>query len=291
MPARYVARPASADAYALGEGPVWDPVRDRLLWVDILANTVHEGRLGPAVVPIGSWEFPDTVGAVAPAADGALLVAERHVLTRVDPDGTRTFVARVLPEGRASRLNDGAVDPAGRFLVGSLAQDDRRGEEVLVRLDGGEVTVLDADLDLSNGLAWSPSGTEFYSVDTLPGVVHARGYDPATGRVGERRDLLTIADGHPDGLCVDAAGNLWIAIWGGGRVECRGPDGSLRAVVEVAAPNTSSVTFAGPDLDVLVITTAARGVPSPLRAANPASGRLFTARVDATGQPPVYWTP
>jgi sugar lactone lactonase YvrE len=284
----FSARPASSSSYTLGEGPVWDEARSRLLWVDILGNTVHEGVIDGSVVPTRSWAFDDTVGAVAVAADGSLLVAERHTLTAVALDGTRSTVARVLPAGRESRLNDGAVDPAGRFVVGSLAQDERRGEEVLVRLEDTGVTVLDADLDLSNGLAWSPSGELFYSIDTLAKVVHVRDYDVATGAVGERRDLLTIADGQPDGMCVDVDGNLWIAVWGGARVECRSPSGALLDVVSVPAWNTSSVAFAG---DVLVITTAAWDVPPERRAGYPDSGRLFTAAVGARGLPETYWSP
>ncbi|MFG2043543.1 SMP-30/gluconolactonase/LRE family protein [Dactylosporangium sp. NPDC048998] len=293
-PARYTARPATAGAYALGEGPVWDADRSRLLWVDIVGGTVHEGRLDPAagaVTPTGSWSFGGTVGAVAVTAGGELLVAERHTLTRVGADGARAPVARVLPDGRASRLNDGAVDPAGRFLVGSLAQDRRRGEEILVRLDAAGVTVLDADLDLSNGLAWSPAGDRFYSVDTVPGLVRVRDYDPGTGAVGPRRDLFSIADGYPDGMCVDADGNLWIAVWGGARVECRDPGGDLLAVVAVDAPHTSSVAFAGPDLDVLVVTTATAELSPRDLARHPDSGRLFTARVGARGLPAASWDP
>ena len=94
---------------------------------------------------------------------------------------------------------------------------------------------------------------------------------------GERTDLLGSFDGIPDGMCVDAAGNLWIAVWGAGRVHCHEPDGVLRAMVEVPAPHTSSVAFAGPDLDVLVITTALEGMGPHDRAAYPDSGRLFTA--------------
>ncbi|MFI5913065.1 SMP-30/gluconolactonase/LRE family protein [Dactylosporangium sp. NPDC051541] len=289
---RYSASPASESTYALGEGPVWDAPRGRLLWVDILNNTVHEGSLtesGP-IATKRSWTFDDTVGAVAVAADGALLVAERHTLTLLNNDQSREAIARVLPPDRESRLNDGAVDPAGRFLVGSLAQDERTGEEILVRLDDAGVTVVDADLDLSNGLAWSPAGDLFYSIDTLRNLVRVREYDPATGAMGERRDLVTIADGgHPDGMCADADGNLWIAVWGGARVECRSPEGALLGVVEVAAPNTSSVAFAGPDLDTLVITTAARGVPRERRAAYPDSGKLFTVKVGARGLPTAPW--
>jgi sugar lactone lactonase YvrE len=209
------------------------------------------------------------------------------VLTRLDTGGGRTEVARVLPKGSRSRLNDGAVDPAGRFLIGSLAQDQRQGEEVLVRLEADRsLTVLDGDLNLSNGMDWSRDG-QFYSIDTVPGVVRVRDYEP----LGPRRDLIRITDGDPDGMCVDAAGNLWIAIWGGARVECRSPAGDLLAVVETSAPNTTSVAFAGPRLDVLVITSATEGLDAPALADAPNSGRLFTAEVGVTGRPTPYWKP
>ncbi|MBW0092006.1 SMP-30/gluconolactonase/LRE family protein [Pseudonocardia sp. KRD-184] len=286
-----IATPASDEVCTLGEGPVWDAPRERLLWVDIVGGAVLEGRIdGDAVHVTGRHAFDSTVGAVALRADGGLLVAERQVLTSVEPDGRRTEVARVLPAGRRSRLNDGAVDPGGRFLVGSLAQDDRTGEEVLVRLEGDAVVPLDTDLDLSNGLAWSPAGDRLYSIDTIPGTIWQRDYDPETGAVGERRVLCTV-EGSPDGMCVDADGRLWIALYDGGRVECRTPDGEVAGHVELDAPHPTCVAFAGPDLDLLVITTARQGMSDDELAAHPDSGRLHVARPGARGLPTSYWEP
>jgi sugar lactone lactonase YvrE len=274
------ARPACSAVYQLGEGPLWDPLRNRLLWVDIPAGRVHAGTLdGLTVTPTDTWSFGEFTGAVAVSAAGDLLVAERETLTV----GGRP-VARVLEPGVPSRLNDGAVDPAGRFLVGSMALDDRRGAEVLVRLDGDRCTVLDSDLTLSNGLAWSPAGDRLYSIDTVPGIVWGRAYDPVTGACGPRQEQFRVTDGSPDGMCTDVNGNLWIAIWDGSRVECRTPAGELLETVSVDAPHTSSAAFAGPGLDILVITTATPG-NSPL------SGRLFTARPGVTGLPVPYWNP
>ncbi|TYB59518.1 SMP-30/gluconolactonase/LRE family protein [Nonomuraea sp. PA05] len=282
----FTAVPASAGVYALGEGPVWDAARQRLLWVDIVAGAVHEGRLDDGVVTAtGRHGFDSTVGAVAAAPDGDLIVAERATLTRLGADGSRTELARVLEPGVRSRLNDGAVDPAGRFLVGSLAQDDREGEEVLARLDEHGVTFLDTDLVLSNGLAWVDD--RLYSVDTMPGTIWVRDYDPDTGKTGPRREAFTITEGLPDGMCADADGNLWIANWGLGRVECRSTGGELIDVVETGAPHTSCPVFAGPDLDILVITTARTGLAVP----GPDDGRLFTADVGVRGLPVPYWNP
>ncbi|WP_328470844.1 SMP-30/gluconolactonase/LRE family protein [Actinoplanes sp. NBC_00393] len=279
------ARAASDDSYFLGEGPVWDAVRQRLLWVDVEAGDVHFGALDVSTGLIRHTDrisFEESTGAVAVAEAGDLLVAERGSLTHVHLDGTRTHLARVLPEGRPGRLNDGAVDPAGRFLVGSLGGD----REVLVRYENGACTTIDDDLTLSNGLAWSPDGGRFYSVDTMTSTVFVRDYPD-----GPRRQLFTVADGYPDGLCVDSAGDLWLAVWGGSRVEHRSPIGDLLGIVEVNAPHTSSVAFAGPDLDVLVITTATQHLSASDQEAYPDSGRLFTARVGATGLPTPYWNP
>ncbi|WP_430785199.1 SMP-30/gluconolactonase/LRE family protein [Actinoplanes sp. G11-F43] len=276
-------RPATEGTYHLGEGPLWDAARQRLLWVDIMAGDVHEGRLaGDRIEPVGTWSFEQSVGAVAVAEDGDLLVAEKETLTRVATDGSRTHLARILPAGSPGRLNDGAVDPSGRFLIGSLGND----REVLVRFEGGGCVTIDDDLTLSNGLAWSPSGDRFYSVDTMTRTIFVRDY-PA----GERSVLCTVDDGYPDGLCVDAAGNLWVAVWGGGRVECRSPEGVLLTTVGVDAPHTSSVTFAGPELDLLVITTATQDMSPAELAERPSSGRLFTARVGVAGLRAPYWQP
>ncbi|AGL16585.1 SMP-30/gluconolactonase/LRE family protein [Actinoplanes sp. N902-109] len=294
MSAARTARPTDAGVFRLGEGPVWDPARNRLLWVDIAGHALHEGELDSttgAVTRSGTRDFTAEVGAVAVAASGELLVAERETLTRVGLDGTRTELARVLPRGTRSRLNDGAVDPAGRFLVGSLDPRETATSEVLVRLGRDGLTTLDADLTMSNGLAWNPAGDRLYSIDTVPGTVWVRDYDAATGATGDRHEAFRFTDDYPDGMCADADGNLWIAIWGGGRVECRSPDGRQLATVTVDAPHTTSVTFAGPGLDLLVITTATTGLSTADLAHHPGSGRLFTARVDAVGLPGTYWNP
>jgi sugar lactone lactonase YvrE len=158
------------------------------------------------------------------------------------------------------------------------------------REDDGGITVIDDDLTVSNGLAWSPEGTTLYSVDSGPGTIWARAYDATTGAVGERRPLLTVENGTPDGMCADADGNLWIAIFGAGEVRCHAPDGVLLATVTIpGAPHVTSLAFAGPDLDTLVITTARHELSPAQRDRDPDSGRLFVADVDAVGFPVPLW--
>ncbi len=85
-------------------------------------------------------------------------------------------------------------------------------------------------LTIPNGIGWSPDGSTMYLVDSGPRVVHAFDFDGERGTFAGRRDLIAVAEhvGAPDGLTVDAAGDLWVAIYGGGRVHRYSPDGVLR---------------------------------------------------------------
>jgi len=286
-----VARPATTDAFVLGEGPVWDAARERLLWVDIRSGLVLIGRLNEGSIEIVErLEFPGTVGAVAPAADGRLLVAAQEHLVVVGTDGSRTDGPRVLPEGARRRLNDGKPDPMGRFLVGTLLMDEP-GHEALVRLEAdGSVTTIDDDLTLSNGLAWSVDGTLLFTVDTYRRTVWVRDYDSVSGATGARRAFVILDDGYPDGICMDIEGHLWVAVYGAGRVHRYSPSAELVGVIEVAAPHVSSVAFAGANLRTLVITTATQELSADQYARFPQSGRLFVTDVGVAGAPVAYWS-
>ena len=81
-----------------------------------------------------------------------------------------------------------------------------------------------------------------------------------------------------DGMCIDSQDNLWVAFWGGSRIEQRSTkDGSLLAVVNVPAKNVTSCCFMGDNLDTLFITSAATGQTGEL------DGCLFTCKVDVKG--------
>lgn len=282
---------AGSESYELAEGPVWDADHERLLWVDIAQGKVLCGRLREEHVEVIEERcFAGPVAAVVPTADRGLLVTLHRGFAAVASDGALRTGRAVLPESEDSRFNDGGCDPLGRFLVGSMSLDGRERTERMYRLDAaGAVEVVDDGLTLSNGLAWSPDGHTLHHIDTVPGIVWSRAYDPASGAMGPRRVQLRIDDGAPDGLCVDTSGNLWIAVWGAGQIRCFDGAGEHVATVEVEAPHTSSVAFVGPARDRLLVTTARADLSPAQLDAYPLSGRLFLADVGARGLPTAAW--
>ena len=288
-------RVATDEAFDLAEGPVWDPIRERLLWVDIRRGTVLVGALNPdGTISIEDRvQAPGMVGAVAVSEAGDwILAGERGILIR-SADGRLLEGPAVLSAGSGRRLNDGKADPAGRFVVGTLKIDESptSTERLVVVQPDGRIDDLDSDLSLSNGLGWSPDGAVLYSIDTIPRVVHARDYDAATGTTGPRRVAFALDEGvNPDGMCVDAEGQLWIAIWGRGEVRRYTPEGELTRTISLPSPHTTCVTFAGTDLATMVVTTATKDLGDADLAEHPLAGRLFTLDAGVRGLPTAWWS-
>ncbi len=293
MTATFVAEQASTESFILAEGPFWDALRERVLWVDIEAGLVLTGRLdGDQVTVVERVAFDGTVGAVNVARDGTMLVAGADHLVIISPDGSHRQSSPIIQPGGPHRLNDGKADPAGRFLIGSSPLGAATNDDILARLEADEsVSVIDSDLALSNGLAWSLDGRQMYSIDSFINTVWVRDYDVDTGECGPRREFARMDDAWPDGMCVDAQGHLWIAACGAGQVRRFAPDGQLVAVVSVPAPRTTSVAFVGADLGLLLITTASNELSPQMLSDYPLSGHLFTARVEVTGAPVASWIP
>jgi sugar lactone lactonase YvrE len=191
-------------------------------------------------------------------------------------------------------MNDAACDPQGRCWAGSMTHDHRPGGGALYRLDrNGETELMLDGLTISNGLGWSLDGGTMYFVDSGPRVVHAFGFDGERGTISDGRVLVRVAEevGTPDGLTVDADGDLWVAIYGGGRIHRYSPEGVLRQELLVPAAQTTSCAFAGSGLNRLYVTTATEDWSEEQRRAEPAAGVVYRFDTDATGLPAAPFRP
>ncbi|MDQ0580815.1 SMP-30/gluconolactonase/LRE family protein [Streptomyces rishiriensis] len=253
----------------LGEGPTWDPVTGRLLWLDILGSRLH--GYDPSTGRRTVRTTHQHVGAAKPRAGGGLVLNLRDGVGLLDPDGGFRWLRHEPVPGR--RANDAAVAPDGSLWAGTMRYDEAPGGGTLSRVtgDGSAEPVLD-DVAVSNGTGWSPDGTLMYYVDSPTRRVDVFAY-AADGRVSDRRTLVEIEDGagYPDGLTVDADGCVWVALWDGGAVRRYTPQGDLDRVIVLPTPRITACAFGGADLSDLYITTARVGLESP----HPVAGSLL----------------
>jgi sugar lactone lactonase YvrE len=269
----------------LGEGPVWEARSGRLAWVDIEGRELHSTDPGTGATTTQPMPLP--IGIAVPRESGGYIAALEDGFHAIDAQGGTERVAAIDSEAGRLRFNDGACDPVGRFLAGTMAYDYAPGAAALYRLDPDlRVSRLLGDVTISNGLGWSPDGGTMYYVDTPTRRIDAFDYDVATGAISGRRPFVDIDGvGRPDGLCVDVEGAVWVALWPGWSVRRYLADGTLDAILAVPVAEVSSCTFGGPDLDELFITTAWTGLSDEERQAQPHAGSLFRASVGVRGLP------
>lgn len=271
----------------LGEGPVWDEREDVLWWVDIPGMQLH--RFDPASGEDSAVDLGDQVGAVALRASGGLVLATPNGFEAYDRSSHRRDVlVEVEADKPDARMNDGKVDRQGRFWAGSMGYEAPSGVGALYRLDPDlSVTTMLTGVTISNGLAWSEDDSTLYYIDTMTYRVDAFDFDATTGAIANRRPVVKIPEeeGLPDGMCIDADGYLWVALYNGAAVRRYSPTGELDRIIELPVSQVTCCAFAGPDLADLYITTAAQGFTDEDRAHEPDAGSLYRIRPGVTGTP------
>jgi sugar lactone lactonase YvrE len=278
----------------LGESPRWDPAGGRVVWIDILGGDIHEMPLDrTGTGEAGRYlNVGGRVGGIVLRAGGrGYVVAQERSINLYDEEGQReaTLVERIPGDGLGVRVNECAVDPAGRLLFGTITADKAEGTSVLWRLEpSGELRMLRDGLTISNGMGWTPDGATMFHVDSPTQHVFRMPYGDEG--CGEPEVVATVEKeaGVPDGLSADTEGGFWVAANGGG--QCRHFDASGaetdRIEVEGARQVSSCVLVAGPDGPRLYMTTGAGGLSEEELLQQPRAGFLFVADVATPPAPP-----
>lgn len=270
----------------LGEGPIWSPREHAVWFVDIKGRRVH--RYEEQSKALRSWDAPEDVGFVVPLARGGFMCGLKSGLHAFEPAaGAFELITRVDSDRPRNRLNDAHVDAAGRLWFGTMDDDESKPTGALYRFDARGLARCDDGYVITNGPATSPDGRTLYHIDTLGRVIYA--FDlGADGALANRRVFARVdEDGvYPDGPAVDAAGCIWVGLFGGWGVNRYSPQGELLATLELPVANCTKPAFGGEDRRTLYITTAWKGLSDRQRAEQPLAGGLFAVRLDTPGLPP-----
>lgn len=256
--------------YMFTEGPQWRESTGVLLFTDIPANTIYQYTPGggmPTVFRANSHE----ANGLAIDGGGAVISAH-HNNHRIERDGDE--LVSIFENNRLNSPNDVIVaadgtiyftDPPYGLMSGTQAQPFmgvfRIAPDMTVTAEHrGAMT------ERPNGIGLSIDGKTLYVADTDDGKVWGFPVG-ADGALGTRQVVATTSGG-PDGLAIDAAGNLFVATTAG--VEVFAPSGTKWGTIAVPM-QPSNCAFGDADHQTLYIT--AREGLYKVRLANPGEPR------------------
>ncbi|CAL8576772.1 rRNA-processing protein cgr1 [Xanthoria parietina] len=282
----------------LGEAPYYEESSQTLRFVDIVKEKLHTVNIkqGPSSHQIIDLDDAISTTAHIEGTEDELIVgAKKGYAYYKRSSGKFEYIKKVWDEsdgpGKEGRMrcNDGAVDRAGRYWVGTM-----NDPKVQAPTDEGVLFRLDPDLTLHrmiekatipNGIGWSADDTKMFFVDSPTGSIVVFNYDLGSGSISDRRVFFHYSDddgGVPDGFAMDVEGNLWTAICGGGKVLKVSAEGKVVGVIEMPTRMISCPGFAGEDL---FITSAEEEEPEKYPNSVEYGGSLFRVNVGITGMP------
>jgi len=248
-----------ADGFQFVEGPLWFPAG--YLWFsDVKGNVVRQwspdGRVTEILRPGGyDGPTPASDGFIGPNGmthdkDGAVLLCQHgnRQIVRIDKDRkVSTLVSRYMGH-RLNSPNDLVFRSDGALYFtdppyGLPKQDEDPAKELnfngVFRLAGGKLEPVIRDLTRPNGIAFSPDGSILYISNSDEKHKLWMCYDvQADGSVKNGRILFDATNdkgnGLPDGMKVDAAGNLYCA--GPGGIWVFSPEGKHLGTIKTPDP-------------------------------------------------------
>jgi len=245
----------------LGEGPLWVARENAVYWVDIKGQALHRLALNDHTHV--SWSMPERLGWVVERRNHPGFIAgfkSGFARLFLDPLRIEPICApdKDVPD---SRMNDAAVDRAGRIWAGTMDDRERAATGGLYCLDAaGRCSKHDGGDVVSNGPTFSPAHDVLYHTDTLQRVIF-RFPLAADGSLGKREVFVAFSQdwGSPDGMATDIEGGIWVAHWGGARLSRFLPDGRLDRAIAMPVSQVTSCCFAGPGLERMFVTSASIG--------------------------------
>jgi len=269
-----------------GEGPIWCPIEEKFYCVDLLKGSYF--KMDYKTGTSKEFNVGQELGVMAICENGKIVTGVRDGFGFYDELTNELKLIKDSPEIdiKERRMNDGAVDPKGRFFAGTMEYDGANptGNLYCLNLDHS-VTHLEQNIYITNGMGWSPDYRTYYMIDTMRNVMYAYDYNTETAGISNRREHIQWRkDEFPDGMTVDAVGGFWVAMWEGDKISHFDADGDWVEDIYVPVHHVTSCCFGGKSKNILFITTSRLNLTEKEQKENPLAGRCFAVETNTKGQ-------
>lgn len=200
-----------ADGYVFTEGPLWLSDEEKWIFSDVRADTIYDSNGERHLRPSKG------INGMALDMDGRVVAcqSDTHSIVRFERNGEVSVLASAF-EGKALNSTNDLVVRSDGVIFFTDPKRMQRGFESALGYAGvfalwpetGDLKCIVDTLKYPNGIGLSPDEKTLYVADTSGAGIFAYALS-ADGTVSGGRKFCKAT--IPDGLAVDADGNLWVA--------------------------------------------------------------------------------
>lgn len=240
------------------EGVVYDD-QGNLYFSQTKAGTIS------VLTPEGScqiWATVEGANGHKILPDKTHVVAAKNAVVQLDANGQILNTIRHFNGEQLVYPNDITVDPEGGFyFTDSGVPDLQNPTGCVYYVDAeGQLSQVTTGIAFANGLVLTPDRQHLFVAESLQNRILAYKLTSA-GAVGASRVFADLPlkqgdqiDNQPDGLCLDALGNLYVAHYGMRQVVVLAPTGQIIRQYTSGNLTTSNCTFGGANGDQLFVS-------------------------------------
>lgn len=249
---------------SLGEGLYWDKKNKRLIFTDIISKKIYilKGK------KISVYPTTDKVCWVLPNKNDEKTMyvglAKKIILVAADNMNYINDVINLTLE-KDTRLNDALLDKNGDIWFGTMSEVNKYNGCLYYKNEYNVVTMKDSNYCISNGPIIHYGKNKMFHTDSAKQVIYQYDINLAQSNIKNKKIWKDYRNTPlvPDGMYIDYLGKIWVAIWGGGKVQCFDVLGMLLYEINLPALQITNITFSDINDQEIYITSAKIGLKNP----------------------------
>jgi sugar lactone lactonase YvrE len=221
----------------LGQRPIWDWRHGKLLWIDIHENKIIE--TDENIQRENHYLFPEGVTNILLQDNENYLMSSSDCLFSLHSSiSKKQLLTKINFKNKSDRINDADIDINGQVWISTMDTKQQSDTGMIIGYNSNFDPIFkDGSYIISNGPIFDYERNIGYVTDSIKRIIYSFSIDDISANGFQKKIFLSLndVDGNPDGMVVDKSGNLWVAMWGSGKVCCFDKNSNLKTDIAIAS--------------------------------------------------------
>tara|TARA_Y100000590_G_scaffold3938_1_gene5211 strand:+ start:98 stop:991 length:894 start_codon:yes stop_codon:yes gene_type:complete len=268
----------------LGEGTLWVPKLNSILFVDIKKKKILILNIKTNKKKI--LRVNKEIGFVVHIKKNIFALGLKSEIRIINlKNSKKLYSLKIELDKPNNRINDGKTDPSGRLWFGTMDNAEKKQTGSLYCLDDKlKLREVDSKYFITNGPAFL-NKNNFYHADSKKKIIYKIKINNKF-KIIKKNIFIKFKkeEGSPDGMTTDIKNNLWVCHYHGSCISVYDKKGKKIHKIYLPVKNVTNCTFGNLKSDELFVSTAYKGMSAKEVKKYPLSGSLFRIKTNMKGK-------